>query len=157
MYGRVIVPLDGSEFAECVFPHVAALTRGFDADVVLLRAVTHDRELLRESTTPQTPELGMDVARRRREAESASAQRYLTAARERLTRLGGMHVELRVRPGPPAAAILEAAHTAPEGTLVVMATRGRGGLRRLVGGSVVDRVAQELRGRPLVLFRPDEE
>lgn len=37
MFNPILVPLDGSQLAECVLPHVAAFARSFDAEITLLR------------------------------------------------------------------------------------------------------------------------
>jgi nucleotide-binding universal stress UspA family protein len=39
MFDPIMVPLDGSQLAECVLPHVAAIARAFDAKVILLRVL----------------------------------------------------------------------------------------------------------------------
>ena len=68
----------------------------------------------------------------------ANSQRYLTQLTERLTDLG-----LRVRPvvggSRPATTILEMAEQ-EQVDLIMLATHGRGGIDRLVMGSVADRV-----------------
>ncbi len=46
MYMRIVVGLDGSEFAEQVLPHVEALATKFGSAVTLLRATTIDRTLV---------------------------------------------------------------------------------------------------------------
>lgn len=37
MFGPILVPLDGSQLAECVLPHVVAIARSFDPEITLLR------------------------------------------------------------------------------------------------------------------------
>jgi nucleotide-binding universal stress UspA family protein len=37
MFNPILVPLDGSQLAECVLPHIVAFARSFDADLKLLR------------------------------------------------------------------------------------------------------------------------
>ncbi|MDP3185976.1 MAG: universal stress protein [Anaerolineales bacterium] len=37
MFDLILVPLDGSQLAECVLPHVVAIARSFDAEITLLR------------------------------------------------------------------------------------------------------------------------
>jgi nucleotide-binding universal stress UspA family protein len=37
MFDTILVPLDGSQLAECVLPHVAAFARSFNAEITLLR------------------------------------------------------------------------------------------------------------------------
>jgi len=40
MYKKMMVPLDGSELAECVLPHVDAFIKGFNlSDVILVRVI----------------------------------------------------------------------------------------------------------------------
>jgi len=43
MFDPVLVPLDGSQLAECVLPHVAAFARSFDAEITLLRMLEKNR------------------------------------------------------------------------------------------------------------------
>ena len=35
MYKKILVPLDGSELAECVLPHVEAIAKGCGAKIVV--------------------------------------------------------------------------------------------------------------------------
>jgi len=37
MFNPILVPLDGSQLAECVLPHIVAFARSFDAEITLLR------------------------------------------------------------------------------------------------------------------------
>ena len=37
MFDHILVPLDGSQLAECVLPHVVAIARSFDAEITLIR------------------------------------------------------------------------------------------------------------------------
>ena len=37
MFDPILVPLDGSQLAECVLPHSVAIARSFDAEIILLR------------------------------------------------------------------------------------------------------------------------
>ena len=37
MFDPILVPLDGSQLAECVLPHTVAIARAFDAEITLLR------------------------------------------------------------------------------------------------------------------------
>lgn len=37
MFNTILVPLDGSQLAECVLPHIVAIARSFDAEITLLR------------------------------------------------------------------------------------------------------------------------
>jgi nucleotide-binding universal stress UspA family protein len=39
MFDTILVPLDGSQLAECVLPHVVSIARSFNAEVILLRVL----------------------------------------------------------------------------------------------------------------------
>jgi len=39
MYNRILVPLDGSELAECIVPHVEAMAADHQAEVILLQVL----------------------------------------------------------------------------------------------------------------------
>ena len=127
---KVLTPLDGSGFAERVLPWMQAVARVADCEFILL-------------AVPEVPEPAMYGAMAEavddlRQQAEANSQRYLTQLAERLTDLG-----LRVRPvvggSRPATAILELAEQ-EQVDLIMLATRGRGGMDRLVIGSVADRV-----------------
>jgi len=40
MYKKIMVPLDGSELAECVLPHVNGFVSGFQVDTIFFVRVT---------------------------------------------------------------------------------------------------------------------
>jgi len=43
MFDTILVPLDGSQLADCVLPHVVAIARPFDAEITLLRILEKKR------------------------------------------------------------------------------------------------------------------
>lgn len=43
MFDTILVPLDGSQLADCVLPHVTAIAQPFDAEVTLLRMLETSR------------------------------------------------------------------------------------------------------------------
>jgi nucleotide-binding universal stress UspA family protein len=43
MFDSILVPLDGSQLAECVLPHAAAFACSFDAEITLLRILEKNR------------------------------------------------------------------------------------------------------------------
>ncbi len=151
MYELILVPLDGSELAETALPHAEEIARRFQARVLLLRAVVSAHQVVAETATPDAPRLSLDVAQRRQEAEVEAAEGYLGSISHRLV-AAGLRVETQVAEGPPAAAILEYAAEAHV-SLIVMSTHGRGGLRRLVFGSVADEVLRSSH-LPVLLLRP---
>ena len=138
---RVLVPLDGSPLAESAIATAVEMARPSGATLLLVRA-TEAR------TFP-----GVDPTDAQVEAVR-DAEGYLTGVAERLGRQGVSGVETSVWYGPAAASIVEAARVR-KADLIVMTTHGRGGLGRLVMGSVAESV---LRGTttPILLLRTAE-
>jgi nucleotide-binding universal stress UspA family protein len=138
---KLLVALDGSEFAERVLPYAQALARDFDGQILLL-------------SVPEVPEtwkygaMGEAVEKLRAETEGAMRQ-YLEGIATPL-RQAGMHVDAMVTGSGPARTIVAVAES--EGVdLIMLATHGRGGMERLFMGSVADRVLQNTR-RPVFLM-----
>ena len=150
MYERILVALDGSEQAERVLAHVVELAQKFGSEVHLLRATTWSYQLQSESMNPQSPELGMDIAKRRGEAEREEAERYLVGVAGRL-KSEGVDARTIIAEGPPDAAIL-AQLRATDASLLAMTTHGRGNIGRLVFGSVADAVVRKSE-TPVLLVR----
>jgi len=138
---RVLVPLDGSPLAESALATAVEVARPVRATLMLVRATE-------AHTFP-----GVDATNAQVEAVQ-EAEGYLTGVAERLGRQGVTGVETSVWYGPAAASIVEAAR-ARKADLIVMTTHGRGGLGRLIMGSVAESV---LRGTttPILLLRTAE-
>ncbi len=134
MYKKILVPLDGSELAECVLPHVETLVKGCQvAEVEFIRVV----EPFRPPASGEyifPPEQAQRV-----EAEmKADAEKYLATVAQRVN-YGDLKPKWKVARGNPAEAIAEDAAKAGA-DLIVIATHGRSGPSRWVWGSVADRV-----------------
>lgn len=145
---RVLVPLDGSPLAERALEIAIDLSKLTGAELVLLRVV----DALIVGSVPMMPRQPIDtydiVEQRQREAYS-----YLREWCDRLhTENIPASCKVLIEPAP-ATAILDEL-TQANYDLVVMATHGRGGLSRMLIGSVADKV---LRGAdlPILLYRPD--
>ena len=127
---RIIVPLDGSAFAEAVLP--AALEIVGDAGELVLTSVAEPPDHV------ERDERGRVLAYldQQEEAITRDALDYLRRIQAALThQRPGLHVTLDVRIGDPGAGIA-IAEVARGADLVVMATHGRTGLRRALLGSV---------------------
>jgi nucleotide-binding universal stress UspA family protein len=154
MYRRVLVALDGSEFAERILPYVEALAQRFESTLVLLRAVTPPGAIIAGTAAGAAPVAGPVVDPMPLiEAERREAAEYLDALARRL-RDEGVAAEYEIPEGGPAETITRRAGEL-RADLVAMTTHGRGGLGRLVLGSVADEV---LRHAPCpVLLVPARE
>jgi nucleotide-binding universal stress UspA family protein len=117
MISRIIVPLDQSELAEGAVPFGILLARAFDATLELVHVIDEPAAGSRET----------------REAEA-----YLAGLAHRFPDMpAARHV---VCAGDAAEEILRA--TGDGESMIVMGTRGRGGLQRMLLGSVADRVVR---------------
>lgn len=117
----ILVPLDGSAVAESALSAVEGLSTRPGTRLLLVRAFDEPRPLAIHE-----------------------AEKYLDATARMLTARGFDDIETVVRYGTAARVILDTART-HEATLIVMATRGRSGLARLMSGSVTEAV---IRGAP---------
>ncbi len=127
---RVLVTLDGSSFAEQILPWVRQVSLATRAEVLLL-------------VVPEVPEpafygaMGDAVDELRQQAEN-NARRYLERVAAQL-REQGMPVRALVEGSRPAITILDVAER-EQVDLIMLATHGRGGMDRLMLGSVADRI-----------------
>ncbi|HYB69838.1 MAG TPA: universal stress protein [Candidatus Bathyarchaeia archaeon] len=137
----ILVPLDGSPLAETAIGPAWELASSWRATLILLRAAEAHTFPGVDPTDAQVQVVG-------------EAETYLVAAAERLKQQGATKVEVSVWYGPAAGVIVEAAR-ARKVDLIVMTTHGRGGLGRLILGSVAESV---LRGTntPILLLRAPE-
>jgi nucleotide-binding universal stress UspA family protein len=148
----ILVPLDGSELAEAVLPHVETLARqrGVDAtEVVLLRvneqpAIPADYPASRPVSWEEHVEQMM--ARSKQEGEQ-----YLAGVQKRFAGTG-LKTRSEVVMGRPADAIIDYSNQ-NRFNLIVMATHGRSGLSRWAFGSVAEKILVG-GSSPVLLVRP---
>jgi nucleotide-binding universal stress UspA family protein len=141
----ILVPLDGSRFAERVLPLAAQLADSHHASIRLALVHTPHPVLGSDGGPGMVPDLEL----RNREAE------YLTAQMALLDPEGGRQVSTVHLDGDPGPALEAEAHRASV-DLVVIATHGRGAFSRFWLGSVADYLVRHL-GVPILLVRPAEE
>ena len=144
MFKKILVPLDGSQRAEAVLPHVEDLARRYDkSQLVLLQVV---------EPIPVTVNLGsvspLDQEEIDREFKIARA--YLEKLQARLRKKGilsRVHVVL----GPVVPTIVELA-AREKVDLLALASHGRSGLSAFFYGSVAAGVLHRM-DRPLLVIR----
>ena len=145
--GEILVPLDGSPLAEEALEPAAALARIWDAPLTLLQVV---RPVLL-STDPGLP-LPSSYNDELTALWRSQAQDYLDDLVERMKEQGLRAAGVAVIGWGAVDSILDAARPETVDSIVI-ATHGRGGLRRLALGSVADKV---IRGAdvPVMVCRP---
>jgi nucleotide-binding universal stress UspA family protein len=143
---RVMVALDGSDLAESVLEPAAALVDATGGRLILGHVLTTGL-LLGGDLLPLLPD---DAVRVREEAEA-----YLEDVAERL-RADGRSVEIKLMESGSAGAAIPAMAQDARADLVALATHGHGGLRRMMLGSVADKVLRSS-PLPLLVLRPGTE
>lgn len=153
MYEKILVPLDGSAFAEQALCHAEKIAEPGKTEIHLLSVapLLEDHSLAVVDLYPvyvyrdYMIDQDQEMERVQHELEG-----YLDRVSQRLE-LEGHHVQRIIRFGQPAEEIIAYAEEAGC-DLVTMSTHGRSGLGRWVYGSVADKV---LRGSqiPILLIR----
>jgi nucleotide-binding universal stress UspA family protein len=139
--GRVLVPLDGSELALGVIDHLLALPKGRELEYVLVEVITSG--FAKRDAQAASPGLeayaGLpDIAGARHEA----AQRLRDVA-DGLRARGAKHVEAYPVEAADAAAAINFKVRDLLVDFIAMSTRGSGGVKRFVLGSVAERVVRD--------------
>jgi nucleotide-binding universal stress UspA family protein len=146
MYKRALVPLDGSMVSEAIVPFILEIAGPLDMEVALLRVIVPTPTVPVDSDGPLVAD---DVEKPRAEAEE-----YLAAVVADL-RARGVRGTTQVRFGHAVAEILAGAREA-DADLIAMTTHGRGGLGRLLFGSVAEAVLRQAEV-PVFLMRQTKE
>lgn len=148
---RVLVPLDGSEFAEAALGTVRALFGDSDVALHLVQIIGPLRFVDFHEVEGYSPD---DL--------TAFADRFAQNARKYLLQLADElerevpKVTWEVDEGSDVEEGIERAASASGADLIAMSTHGRTGIRRFVFGSIAERVLQEA-DYPILMVRPPLE
>lgn len=147
MYQKVLVPLDGSDLAECALSHVKSLVKdGSAGEVTLLHIVNID------IPWAEVENVHFDI-NALREPIIAASRKYLAEAEARLSSQGIKVKTESLEANRPAYAITN--YALKNGMdLIVMSTHGYTGLKKLLLGSVAFGVLNESHV-PVLLIRPE--
>jgi nucleotide-binding universal stress UspA family protein len=147
MYRNILVPLDGSPFAEHALPLALALARRSRAGIHLVTVSTPVSAAYLEGMYVGTPDLEDEL--------NARYQSYLDRTMERLRERISVPISGEVVSGEVAPTLC---HLAGGGhyDLVVMATHGRSPFGRFWLGSIADDMIRHA-NLPLLLVRPGDE
>lgn len=148
MYKRVVLPLDGSDLAELAIPHAVQLARLTGADLHLVRVI----DILGGQAFGAYVAIEAAGYAEATGAELAESAGYLEEIQRRLADRG-FRVTTELRRGPAAHEVTQCADA---GDVIVMATHGRGGVRRWLLGSVAEEVVRHA-PVPVLLVRGDQE
>lgn len=146
-FGRILVPLDGSELSESVLEHAVEFGELFDAAYHLSRIVPYPMQF-NSPYLPHTMQLNQEFV----DEAKRSAEDYLSE-KVALLEARGFKVDSSAVVVPQAGHGILAEAADAECDFIAMATHGRTGLTRAILGSTADKV---VRGShlPVLLYRP---
>ena len=148
----ILVPLDGSGFAETIIAHAITMAATTQSKIRLLRVVP-PLTLIEPMGVGFAPSSSVWEAWAE---EPARARLYLSGLDELLKKRGlEADADMVVLQGDPASSIVEYAKEHPEVAMIAMSTHGRSGISRWVMGSVAEKVLHSS-PVPLLLVRAQE-
>jgi len=128
MFDTILVPLDGSQLAECVLPHVLAIACSFDAEITLLRMLEKNQA---GASAPLFDLLNWQI-------NKTKAALYLEKTKMRFQE-SGLQVRMTVLEGLVAEGITEYAQT--QGMkLIILSSHGRNGLTQWGISSITQKI-----------------
>jgi nucleotide-binding universal stress UspA family protein len=151
MYKKIMVPLDGSDLAECVLPHVEAFIEGCRVNHFTFVRVVEPATAFYSGDYPISPEV-------MKESETAGekfARDYLDRIVRRMEHeRTELHAEVLI--GNVADSLADFADL-NEFDLILIATHGRSGVNRWVRGSIADKVLRSSNIPVLMVRSPGSE
>jgi nucleotide-binding universal stress UspA family protein len=148
---QILVPLDGSQLAEMILPHAVAYARARGYGLALLHIVAPPAAL-DSNTWGVTPAVEIWEEW---ENDVEGGRHYLEVVAKRLQPLG-LEVHTHLLEDEPASCIVSYAENHPEVGVIAMSTHGRSGLRRLLLGSMAEKVLHSSHV-PVLMARPHHE
>lgn len=140
MYSKIMVPLDGSTFAESALPLALSISRKTSAAVHLVTVLEPIPSFAYDEWESAAKEWSLD---------------YLAKLADRVSELAGGTVTTALQRGHVIDLLQEEVEQ-EEVDLVIMATHGRGMVSRMWLGSVADSFVHHT-DRPVILIRPEDE
>ena len=144
---KIMVSLDGSILAENTLPYARAIAKAFDSEIILL-------------AVPQVPQVkdyrAPDTAVEQIRSQMESTMDNFLDAVGRSLREDGVEVRTMTKGSLPVRTIVSTAEE-EEVDLIMLTSRGRGGLDRIFMGSVAESVVAESNRAVLMVPRPRQE
>lgn len=146
-----MVPLDGSELAECVLPHVKAFIEECHANHFVFVRVVEPAATFYSGDYP----ISSEIMKERETAGEKIAREYLDQVVSRMEH-ESTELESEVLVGNVADSLADFAEI-NEFDLVLIATHGRSGVSRWVRGSIADKVLRSSHIPVLMIRAPGSE
>jgi nucleotide-binding universal stress UspA family protein len=149
MYKRILVPLDGSQLAECSLSHVKSIAAGCGVSEVVLLTVTEGNTLDNMQWVSSQTQIISDVKEKNKRFEiiKQSVNDYLEKVGADLTG-SGLTVKneiIEARSDQHAADVILDYADRNQIDLIIISTHGRSGVSRWAFGSEADKVVRSSR------------
>lgn len=155
MISRILVPLDGSDLALHILPYATNIARKFNSKMILFQAIQQpDFNTMPSVTAVNKEDSVQHLLQDRTANERLRALGYLEQIAKPL-REQGIEIDCATSIGDAAKTIIEYAGQ-NEIDLIAIATHGQGGFKRLVFGSVADRILKNS-GLPVLMVKPQQK
>lgn len=154
MFKKIMVPLDGARAGGKAVKYAEEIAKQFGAELILFRVVTPANVAATGMGVPGSIsmyELAVDAADIETQAGVKRARNQLNSRRRQLEE-DGIKTRAEVLIGDPVSIIKKFAKT-EKVDLIVMATRGRSGIKRALLGSVADDIVRSSVAPVLLLRR----
>ena len=151
MFKHLLVPLDGSTFAESALEYALSLADQYGSDLTLLQVLPPGQYHWEAEMRAELPHLQEEI----QTAETGDAAHYLHQKEDDLRARGYTVTALVIRGQGVPDAILDAAEEEQIDT-IVMSTHGLTGVRRWLLGSVASRVVRHATV-PVLLVRNNRD
>jgi nucleotide-binding universal stress UspA family protein len=145
VFRKIVVPLDGSNLAECALDGIKRVT-GEGSEVVLLRVIEPPDSFVSAS-------ISADMLRKAEQLAAADSNKYLAEVAARLKAMG-INARGEAIWGRAAEGIVDYARN-KQADLILISTHGRSGLGRLAFGSVAEKVIRTA-NLPVLVVRPSD-
>ncbi len=157
MYKKIMVPLDGSDLAECVLPHVDGFVTALQGGAIIFVTVIEPTPIhyseMGSDIDPHVFEIMQKNTKMVDEERISYAARYLKQVINQIKQ-DGVKFEAEVLVGHVADRLVDYID-ANKIDLVLIATHGRSGISRWVRGSVADKVLRSSQA-PVLMVRADD-
>ena len=141
MYALILVPMDGSQRAEAILPHVEQLAHSYGSEIVFLRVFEIPHLTSRLAKSADDFEALPHLSNEELQALVLDARSYLDGLCRQMAD-AGLHARYRVEYGPISATIINTA-VEEQADLIAMASHGSSGLQGVYYGSVAAGVLQQ--------------
>ena len=147
MFQKILVPIDFSQYSDEILAYALAMARKFDASIDLIHVIPN-----MDYFTPYESFMAAENIVAVQKGVEGEVERDLEEVAQKLP---GITVKRVIRTGVAFVEILD--YVKSEGIdLIIMGTRGRGGLEHIIIGSVAEKVLRKS-PCPVLTIRPQKK